>query len=174
MSQNDNYSDLNSWEFGGRLAFPPESRTTKSGKTMVTAKIAVSERYDGNEKTTWVKVVAFGAAAEQVMRFQKGDKVKARGKISLNTWTNKDGVSRTDLECMVWEMVRADEQFAPRERRESTPRTAAAPQEQQRREEPRRPEPVGGGGGGFDQGYGDDGDIPFASNAPPPMDRIAR
>lgn len=173
MSQNENYSDLNSFEFGGRIAFPPESRTTAGGKTMVTTKIPVAEKYNGKEKTLWVKVVAFGAVAEQVMQFQKGDKVKVRGRVSLNEWTNKNGEKRVDLECMVWEMVTANEQFAPRAARESAPRSEPQRQERPRQEEQRRPEPAGGGGD-FNENYAGDDDIPFISNAPPSWDRLMR
>lgn len=156
MNQNENYSDPNSFEFGGRIAFPPESRTTAGGKTLVSTKIPVSEKYNGKEKTLWVKVVAFGAAAEQVMRFQKGDKVKARGKVSLNEWTNRDGEKRTDLECMVWEMVYANEQFAPRQQRQQATEEPRREVGHQGRQEPARPqEPVGDGG------QYDDGEIPF-------------
>lgn len=170
----DNYQDINEATFGGRLAFDPDSRTTAGGKAMVTTKIPVSEKYNGKEKTLWVRVVAFGAAAEQVMRFRKGDKVKVRGKVSLNEWTNRDGEKRTDLECMAWEMVGATESFATRERRDAPPRSEPQRQEQRpRREEQRRPEPPGGGGAFDDNRDSDDG-IPFISNAPPPMDRMVR
>lgn len=146
------YSDLNHCEFGGRLAFDPDVRTTANGKTIVTGKLPVGERYNGKEKTLWVKFVAFGAAGDVLQKYRKGDRIKVRCKVSLSTWTDREGKDRTDLEAMVWEVVAASEQFAPRQER---------PRSEPRREEPRRPEPQRGGGGGGYGGGTDDDEIPF-------------
>ena len=158
MSQDSNrpdYSDLNHCEFGGRLAFDPEQRSTANGKTIVTAKLPVGERRNGTETTLWVKLVAFGAATDALMQFRKGDRIKVRCKVKLSEWTARDGSKRTDLEAMVWEVVAANQQFAPRPER---PANQDRPQRQERREEPqRRPEPVSDPGIGYE---GDD-PIPF-------------
>lgn len=113
----DNRFDLNHCELGGRLAFDPDQRTTANGKLMTTAKIVVTETYNGVEKKLWVRLIVWGDRGEALLRFRKGEAIKARGKVGLNEWTNKDGEKKVDLELMVWEVVASNEQFAPRERK---------------------------------------------------------
>ena len=64
----------------GRLGADPVERQTKNGKAMVTATVAVdAARHGADADTAWFNLVAFGRAAKDLMRHQKGDLVACMG-----------------------------------------------------------------------------------------------
>lgn len=80
----------------GRCAFDPRQHTTKSGKDMTTARLAVdvTGRDESDQQTMWVDVLAFGRAADDLSRAEKGQFVSAMGKVTRGTFTTKDGTER--------------------------------------------------------------------------------
>jgi single-stranded DNA-binding protein len=56
--------------------------------------------------TTWVRVAYFGEDAESLVgRLQKGVEVYCEGRLRLDTWTPKDGVRRSGLSIVAWQIV---------------------------------------------------------------------
>ncbi len=91
-------SDLNVCTFSGRLGFDPDLRHTQSGKSICTMKLAVSDKYNGEETTLWLKVKVWGAMAEPCAQYlYKGKKISVSGKLSLETWTANDGTEKYDI-----------------------------------------------------------------------------
>jgi len=89
----------------GRLGQDPQSITTKSGKPMARASIAVDVTAHNAEQpeTEWLSVVAFGRAAEDLLRLSKGHLVAVSGSLSRNRWTAKDGTEK-----VTWQVVAED------------------------------------------------------------------
>jgi len=88
----------------GRLGRDPEMKMVKGGTmAMVSLAIAVDEFTKTGEqpKSTWVNVKLFGdkatAAAENLA---KGDRCYVEGKLSLDSWTGKDGQERHGLSML--------------------------------------------------------------------------
>ena len=93
----------------GRLGRDPETRTTRNGKEMAFASIAVDVTPFGadQEETLWMNVTAFGKSAEFLSRHQKGDLVSLSGKVSMNRWTAANGAEREQLQIVVDSLVSA-------------------------------------------------------------------
>ena len=84
----------------GFLGADPESKTTKSGKTVCTITVAVDETWTGadsskNKKTEWIKVVTWGPLAVNCERYlKKGRKVYVEGKFRTNVYEDSNGVKK--------------------------------------------------------------------------------
>jgi single-strand DNA-binding protein len=86
----------------GRLGRDPKAGTTKTGKPMVTASIAVDVgKSPEEEQTLWVTLLAFDRHAEQLQRHQAGDMVGAMGKLTRSKYTGTDGQERESWGLMV-------------------------------------------------------------------------
>lgn len=67
----------------GRLTQDPESRASAKGTGYVTFGLAVNERYNGEERATFVNVTCFGKLGELVAQHKrKGDQVAVIGRLS--------------------------------------------------------------------------------------------
>ena len=86
----------------GRLGADPETRHTPSGQVVTEFRVAVSG-YDtaSREKTTtWVRCTMWGPRGEQLGKLlHKGDAACFMGVGALRTYTNRQGVEVTALEC---------------------------------------------------------------------------
>lgn len=95
----------------GNLGADPESRSTNSGGTVASLRIATSERKkdaDGEwvEHTEWHRVVCFGRTAENVVQYKrKGDPLYIEGRLRTNKWQDKDGVDRYTTEVVADNVV---------------------------------------------------------------------
>ena len=82
----------------GRAGRDGEIRTAKSGKEWASVPIAVTlprrEKGAETDGTVWVKVVAFGEAAERLGSILKGEGVTALGRLSQEAWTSPSGEVR--------------------------------------------------------------------------------
>lgn len=78
----------------GRLAADPVERQTKAGLPMVTCNVAVDVSGRDSEETMWVGLLAFGHAADELLRASKGSMVAAIGKLTKSRYTGKDGAER--------------------------------------------------------------------------------
>ena len=81
----------------GNLGADPEVRHTQSGSQVANFRIATSEVFndrDGNrqERTEWHRIVVWNKAADIVKQHvKKGDALYVEGKISTNSWDDKEG-----------------------------------------------------------------------------------
>lgn len=90
----------------GFLGAAPEIRYTADGLAVTNLSIASTPRKHDPESgewvdagpTLWVIASVWGAVAEAVAdTSRKGDLVAVSGQLSLDEWTDADGVVRTDL-----------------------------------------------------------------------------
>ena len=75
----------------GRLAADPRQIATKTGKSMATASLAVDVDDANNDAPVWLGLVAFGRAADELLRHGKGDLISASGRVQRNSWRDNDG-----------------------------------------------------------------------------------
>lgn len=93
----------------GRVTGDIDVRQTSGGHTAYKFTIAVNNGEKTNtgeyeETTTWIRCTAWGKQGESIARFvEKGSLLAVSGKLSLNEWTNKEGVVKRDLEMNVSE-----------------------------------------------------------------------
>jgi single-strand DNA-binding protein len=91
-----------------RVGQDPVARTTKSGHPMTTASVAVDVAgKDAEPSTLWVSILAFGAAAEALLRASKGEMVAAVGKLSRGSYTTAAGEPREQWTMLADSVVTA-------------------------------------------------------------------
>ena len=94
----------------GNLGQDPELRTTGSGTSVVTLRLATTHRMkdrDGNwnDQTEWHSVVVWGRRAETVHRFcRKGKQLYIEGRIQTRKWQDRDGRERYSTEIVADEV----------------------------------------------------------------------
>ena len=81
----------------GRLSQDPKPISTKTGKAMATASIALSLDRQDKAHTTWLNVVAFGDHADDLLLHSKGDSLNVSGPLQTKKWTGKDGKEHEQL-----------------------------------------------------------------------------
>ena len=87
----------------GNLGQDPQFRTTPNGNPVCDFSVAVNRRYttrggEQQEETTWFNVTCWGRLADTASKYlQKGHKVYAEGRISLEQYTARDGAARANL-----------------------------------------------------------------------------
>jgi single-strand DNA-binding protein len=101
-------ANLNKVLLIGRLTRDPETRTIKSGTSVVSFGLAVNRTYykggDGNgqggekvEETCFVDVEAWGRTGETIARYtKKGRQLFVEGRLKFDSW-EKEGQRRTKL-----------------------------------------------------------------------------
>ena len=109
---------INNVELMGHLGADPEIRTAKSGKAFANIRLATSYKpREGEKKTTWWRIVAFGAMAEQMRDCRKGDLVYVSGRGEQDSWTDKEGQQRQSFNVIANVCVKAiwnkNQQSAP-------------------------------------------------------------
>jgi single-strand DNA-binding protein len=80
----------------GNLAADPETRTTQSGVSQCTLRLAVQRRFanqQGVREADFFNCIAFGKTAEIIekLRIEKGTKLNIKGEVQNNDY-EKDGV----------------------------------------------------------------------------------
>lgn len=102
--------DLNHCAFIGRLGKDPETRLMPNGDAVANFSIAVGESWkdrngDKQEKTEWVRCVAFRKLGEIVGQYlTKGKQVYVSGKMQTRKWQDKEGQDRYSTEIVVSDM----------------------------------------------------------------------
>src|SRR5208282_6862875 len=82
---------MNSVTLKGRLGKDPELKTTKTGKSVCTLRLAVSSGYGENKKTDWFDVVFWASLADLASKsLEKGQEILVTGKLVNREYTNKD------------------------------------------------------------------------------------
>lgn len=88
----------------GRLVSDPELKTTQSGTSVTSFRVAVERNYadkDGNRQADFFDVVAWRGTAEFVCRyFGKGSLVMVEGQLQSRTYQTKDGSNRYTVEIV--------------------------------------------------------------------------
>ena len=99
---------LNSVILMGRLVADPELRTTTTGKSVATFRIAVDRGYSKNaaERTAdFITIVAWEQTANFVCRyFTKGSMIAIQGSIQTRQYEDKTGAKRTAFEVVAREV----------------------------------------------------------------------
>ena len=95
---------LNSVCLMGRLTADPELKSTQSGVSVCSFRIAVDSTYTpkGQEKQTdFINIVTWRSTAEFVSRyFRKGQLVAVQGSIQTSQYTDRDGNKRTTFDVV--------------------------------------------------------------------------
>jgi single-strand DNA-binding protein len=95
---------LNKMMIIGNLGADPELRYTPSGKAVANLRVAVNDRFRGQdgewqEETHWFRVELWEQAAERAAEnMRKGHKVYAEGQLRPREFEGNDGQKRTSLE----------------------------------------------------------------------------
>lgn len=88
----------------GRLAASPELKTTNSGKSVCSFRIANDFGYkdaSGQSQTNWLDVTAWGKTAEFVCKyFPKGAMIAIDGRLQTRQYQDKNGQNRTAVEIV--------------------------------------------------------------------------
>lgn len=91
--------------FVGNLGHDLEIKYTSTGKAVVNARIAVSEKWNGEERTEWINIVLWNKVAEIAAQYlKKGSKILVAGKLQSREWDDKDGNKRRTTEILVNQM----------------------------------------------------------------------
>ena len=84
----------------GRLTADPELKTTQSGISVTSFRIAVSRRFHQDE-ADFIDIVAWRQQAEFVAKyFKKGNMIGIEGSIQTRKYTDKNGNNRTAFEVV--------------------------------------------------------------------------
>ncbi len=101
----------NSVQLIGNLGKKPEIITLESGNKLAKFSLATNETYkdDKGEKVTnteWHNLIAWGKTAEIAEMFlDKGKEVAIQGKLTYNSYEDKNGIKRYSTEIVVNEFV---------------------------------------------------------------------
>ena len=89
----------------GRLGADPEVKYTKSETTVTNFNIATSTKYEGEEKTEWHRIVAFGKLADICGEYlAKGKQIYIEGRLQTREWDDKDGNKKRTTEIIANQM----------------------------------------------------------------------
>lgn len=101
---------MNRCDFIGNLGKDPEIRYTASSEAVASISIGCTERWkdsrgEKQERTEWVRAVAFGKLAEVVKDYvHKGDKVYISGRQATRKWQDNNGEDRYSTEIVIREL----------------------------------------------------------------------
>ena len=90
----------------GNVGQEPVLRSTQSGQSVLSLRIATNERYKDRddvwqERTEWHGVVVWGKRAEGLAKIlTKGDRIYVEGRLQTREW-EKDGIKRHTTEIVV-------------------------------------------------------------------------
>lgn len=88
----------------GRMVNDPELKTTNSGKSVCSFRIANDSGYkdaSGQSQTNWLYVTAWGKTAEFVCKyFPKGSLIAIDGRLQTRQYQDKNGQNRTAVEIV--------------------------------------------------------------------------
>lgn len=101
-------NDLNLCQFIGRLGRDPETRYTAGGEAVCNFSVASGQSWkdktsgEKQERTEWVRCVAFGKLGEIAGEYlKKGKQCYVSGRMETRKWTDKDGVEKYSTEIKV-------------------------------------------------------------------------
>lgn len=93
---------INSVVLMGRIVNDLELKTTQSGLSVVSFRLAVDRKYSKGEKQTdFFDIVAWRTQAEFICRyFRKGSLIALEGELQTRSYQTKDGANRTVTEVL--------------------------------------------------------------------------
>ena len=95
---------INKVIISGNLVRDPDTRILENGNHLAKMSIANNQRYrdkngEWQEKTCYVNIIAWRKTAELVSEFcRKGSPVLVEGELVFNSWEDRDGNKRNQLE----------------------------------------------------------------------------
>jgi len=101
----------NSVQLIGNLGQKPEIITLESGKKLAKFSLATNETFkdakgEKQTNTSWHNIIAWGKTAEIVEMFlDKGKEVAIQGKLTYNSYDDKDGNKRIKTEVVASEIM---------------------------------------------------------------------
>lgn len=85
----------------GHLGRDPEMRYNDSELAIASFSVASSKKVKGEDKTQWVKIIAFGKLAEVCGQYlTKGKQIFVEGDLQSSEWQDKDGNKRFSIEIV--------------------------------------------------------------------------
>ena len=106
----------------GNLGKDPEEKYANNGTAISNFNIATSEKWGGEEKTEWHRIVAFGKLAEICNQYLKrGKQVYIEGRIQTRDWEDRGGNKRytTEIVANTMKMLSGSAQLSTGEYQES-------------------------------------------------------
>jgi len=89
----------------GHLGRDPETRTTQSGMTVANFSLATTEKFKGEDRTEWHRIVVWGKLAEICAQYlTKGKQVYLEGRLQTREWEDKEGNKKSTTEIVANEM----------------------------------------------------------------------
>lgn len=110
--------NLNKAMIIGNLTRDPETRTTTTGKSVVSFSIATNETWKDTagakqERVEYHNIVAWGKLAEICQQYlHKGKKIYIEGRLQTRDWTGQDGVKKYKTEIVADNMIMLDKMGA--------------------------------------------------------------
>lgn len=101
----------NSVTLQGRLGAKPEAKNLGDNKSVANARLAVNEGYyDSNnewvDKTAWFNLVFWDKLANLVTSLEKGELIQVVGRLTNNSYTDKDNKQQTVVEIVVQNVIK--------------------------------------------------------------------
>jgi len=85
---------LNHTVVQGRLVADPELRTTQSGTSVCSFRVAWSEKYKETETKLFLSCTAWRGTGEMIAKyFSKGKEILVEGKLSTKSWDDRTETS---------------------------------------------------------------------------------
>ena len=110
----------------GNLTSDPDAYTTAKGTPMTMFTVAVNRKGSGAsaKEADFFKVVTYNGLADNCRLYlAKGKKVSVLGDVHLNTYTGKDGKSRSTMDIIAMEVEFLSPKDAPAESPKNTVKT---------------------------------------------------
>ena len=111
VCKTSNGMNLNKVFLIGRMAADPESRTTPSGQTVTTVRLATNRVWNNRatgekqEQVEFHTIIAWGNLADIVSKYlRKGQLAMFEGRLQTRSWQGQDGVKRYRTEIVAENM----------------------------------------------------------------------
>ncbi|ACL06279.1 single-strand binding protein [Desulfatibacillum aliphaticivorans] len=90
----------------GHLGRDPEMKYAASGLAIANINLATTEKFKGEDRTEWHRIVVFDKLAEICGQYlKKGSQAYFEGRLKTKEWTDKDGNKRYTTEIVANNMV---------------------------------------------------------------------
>lgn len=106
---------MNKWIGTGRLATDPELKTTESGLSVCSVRIAVDRGYGDKKQTDFITCVFWRKNAETVSKYcEKGDQVLVEGELQSRLYEGKSGkMTVYEISVVSFQMLQRKRQTEP-------------------------------------------------------------
>lgn len=86
----------------GNLVADPETRTSKSGTTYVTARMAINTGWGDRERTTFARITALDeATGRRLAAAKKGSMIQVSGELEVGAYLDKNGDPQPSVDIVV-------------------------------------------------------------------------